>query len=291
VTEASRPIAVVTGASSGFGYATALHLARNGWHVAAAIRTMAKAARLQEAADGLPLSVVELDITRDDSVAAAFAAVAALGPVTALVNNAGISAGGPLETIPDGDHRLMFETNYFGAVRCIKAVLPGMRERGHGIIVNVTSTSGVFPWPNQAAYAASKWALEGLGASLAHEVRRFGIRVCNVEPGAVRTEIVEASKARSQFDKASPYLPIMKRNGRLISAGFRAGTTPDDVAAVVLDAMTDPTYRLRWPAGPDAEAIVGHLGDVSLDEFVALGDDVADDDYEAWFRTNLGIEL
>lgn len=280
---------LVTGASSGLGFATALHLARHGWRTFAGVRTASKADRVREAAAGLPLEVVALDVTSDESVATAFAAT---GPVDVLVNNAGVAGGGPFEDTTDAEQREMFETNYFGAVRCIRAVLPAMRERGSGAIVNVTSASGLFPWPNQAVYAASKWALEGFGASLAHEVRRFGIRVCHVEPGAIRTEIVEHSKRLTHFDKASPYLPVMKRNGRLISAGFRTGTTPDDVAAAVLEAVTTERYRFHWPVGPDAVAFAEGRHRASVDEFVELGAaDVSDDDHAAWFRANLGIEL
>jgi NAD(P)-dependent dehydrogenase (short-subunit alcohol dehydrogenase family) len=296
LTEAStraieHPVAVVTGASSGFGYATALHLARNGFHVFAGIRNLAKAAKVTAAADGLPLTVIELDVTDDASVARAFATVDEHGGVDALINNAGISSGGPFELTPDDENRLMFETNYFGALRCIRAVLPAMRQRGHGAIVNVTSLSALFAWPNQACYAASKWALEGFSCTLAHEVRRFGIRVVNVEPGAIRTEIVENSAERNHFDRESPYIDVMRRNGKVIAAGFRAGATPQDVADTVLDALVNPAHRVQRPVGADAEAIYKQRAHVSLDEFVALGDDVSDDDYRAWFFTNFGIQL
>src|SRR5215468_35165 len=188
-------IAVVTGTSSGIGLATALELARKGHRVFAGMRNLGKAQPLREAAakEGLPVEVLELDVNSQASVERAFAAARAHGPVDVLVNNAGIGGATPLELTPEAEHRAMFETNYFGAIRCIQAVLPEMRERKAGAIVNITSIAGLVATPNQIAYSASKWALECLGEALAHEVRRFGIRVVNIEPGVVMTSIFENS--------------------------------------------------------------------------------------------------
>lgn len=285
------PIAVVTGTSSGIGFETALHLARNGWRVFAAMRDLGKADRLQAAADGLQLTVVRLDVTDGDSIGVAFDEVRGHGEIEALVNNAGIGGAVPFEFTTEAENRLMFETNYFGPVRCIQEVLPSMRERGRGVIVNVTSTSGLFPWPNQTCYAASKWALEAVGLSLAHEVRRFGVRVVNVEPGSVRTEMFENSTERTRYDRDSPYQPIMRLNGKLIAAGLRDGTTPLDVAEVILAAMTSESEQLQWPAGADARAIAAHRNSVSLDLWASLGGDVTDEEYNAWFRDHMGITL
>src|SRR5213078_1120105 len=182
------------------------------------------------AADQLPIEVIALDVTEADSVATAFAAIQQAGPVDVLVNNAGIGGAAPLELTPEDEHRRMFDTNYFGAVRCIQAVLPAMRERRRGTIVNVTSIAGRVATPNQIAYSASKWALECAGEALAHEVRRFGIRVVNVEPGVVMTSIFENSAEATRYDKTSPYQPIMRRNGKIFSAGFRDPVHPDVVA-------------------------------------------------------------
>jgi NAD(P)-dependent dehydrogenase (short-subunit alcohol dehydrogenase family) len=287
----SSRLAVVTGANSGFGYATALRLARDGFHVFAGARDPAKAEKLVIAADGLALDVILLDVTSDVSVTEAFDAIGERGPVDTLVNNAGISAGGPFELTPDDENRLMFETNYFGAQRCIRAVLPAMRERRNGTIVNITSLSALFAWPNQACYAASKSALEAFSWALAHEVRRFGVRVVTVQPGAMRTEIVENSAERNHFDRASPYIDVMRRNGKLIAAGFRAGATPQDVADAVLAALDPSDRRVQHPVGDDAVAIFDRRCEVSLDEFVELGADASDDEYRAWFAVNFGIEL
>src|SRR4029079_12609328 len=149
-------IAIVTGTSTGIGYAAALHLARNGYRVFAGMRNLSKADPIRKAAgeEKLPLEVIELDVTSGPSVEQAFAAVGAAGPVDVLVNNAGIGGATPLELTPEEEHRRMMETNYFGAIRCIQAVLPSMRERRCGTIVNVSSIAGLVAIPNQAAYSA-----------------------------------------------------------------------------------------------------------------------------------------
>src|SRR4030095_6787216 len=138
---------------------------------------------------------IELDVTSQASTDGAFAQINTHGPVDVLINNAGVGGASPLELTPEAEHRQMFETNYFGAVRCIQAVLPSMRERETGAIVNITSIAGIIATPNQIAYSASKWALEGLGEALAHELVRFGVRVVNIEPGVVMTSIFENSAA------------------------------------------------------------------------------------------------
>ncbi len=210
-------IAVVTGTSTGIGFATSLRLARHGYRVFAGMRNLGKAEPLRAAAAEarLPVEVIPLDVTSAPSVRRAFETVAGHGPVDVLVNNAGIGGATPLELTPEDEHRRMFDTNYFGAICCIQAVLPAMRERRRGTIVNVTSIAGRVATPNQIAYSASKWALECAGEALAHEVRRFGVRVVNVEPGVVMTSIFENSAEATRYDKTSPYQPIMRRNGKL----------------------------------------------------------------------------
>ncbi|MEE4360656.1 MAG: SDR family oxidoreductase [Pseudomonadales bacterium] len=286
-------IAVVTGTSTGIGFATALHLARNGYRVFAGMRNLAKAGPLEAAAAeaDLPVEVIALDVTDAASVDDAFERIAGHGPVDVLVNNAGIGGATPLELTPEDEHRAMFETNYFGAVRCIRKVLPTMRERGRGAIVNITSIAGIMAVPNQIPYSASKWALECVGEALAHEVRRFGIRVVNVEPGVVMTQIFENSAENTRYDKTSAYRQIMRRNGKMFAAGFRDPAQPDDVARTILEAITTDEYRLRWPVGKDARGMFSGRPNVRDEDWVALGDDVADDAYNQRFREWFGIEL
>ncbi len=286
-------IAVVTGTSSGIGLATSLHLAREGYRVFAGMRNLTKADALQSAAaaENLHVEIVELDICDSASVEAAFAKIQEAGPVDVLVNNAGIGGAAPLELISEADHRQMFETNYFGAVRCIQAVLPTMRERGQGCIVNISSAVGLQATPNQIAYSASKWALECLGEALAHEVYRFGIRVVNVEPGVIMTNIFENSAEQTIYDKGSPYQPIMRRNGKIYAAGFKRGVPPERVAETVYQAISTTDHRLRWPVGADAEGFMAARHLVAAEDWVRMGDDMSDEEYNARFKAYFGVDL
>ena len=286
-------IAVVTGTSTGIGLATSLHLARNGHRVFAGMRNLAKADPLREAAaaEDLPVEVIELDVTLEHSTKSAFETVRSAGPVDVLVNNAGIGGASPLELTPEDEHRQMFETNYFGAVRCIQEVLPSMRERGQGAIVNITSVAGVFATPNQIAYSASKWALECLGEALASEMCRFGVRVFNIEPGVIMTKIFENSAEATRYDKASPYQPLMRRNGKVFAAGFKAGAQPEEVARVILQAITADDYKLRWPVGADALGMAAGRPRISDEEFVAMGQDLSDEEYNGKFLKYFGVQL
>jgi len=282
--------AIVTGTSSGIGFATSLRLARHGYRVFAGMRNLGKAGPLRAAAAeaALPIEVIQLDVTSTDSVRQAFAEC---GPVDVLVNNAGIGGASPLELTPEEEHRQMFETNYFGAIRCIQAVLPSMRERRRGVIVNITSVAGLIATPNQIAYSASKWALECAGEALAHEVRRFGVRVVNIEPGVVMTAIFENSAEATRYDKKSPYQPIMRRNGKLFSAGFRDPAQPDAVAEAIVAAIWSKDYRLRWPVGKDADGLSQGRRKISDESWVAMGDDLPDEEYNRRFFEYFGIRL
>ncbi len=285
--------AVITGTSTGIGLTTSLHMARNGYRVFAGMRNVAKADALQATAkaEALPIEIVQLDICDLDSVTAAFASVQETGPVDVLVNNAGIGVDSPLELTPEAEHRHMFENNYYGAVRCIQAVLPSMRERRSGCIVNVTSAVGLQATPNQIAYSASKWALECLGEALAHEVYRFGVRVVNVEPGVIMTNIFENSAEQTRYEKTSPYQPIMRRNGKVFAAGFKRAVPPERVAEVILQAIESDEYQLRWPVGPDAEGLLAARHRVSSEEWVRMGDNLSDEEYNAKFAEYFGVDL
>jgi NAD(P)-dependent dehydrogenase (short-subunit alcohol dehydrogenase family) len=289
----SSRIAVVTGTSSGIGFATALHFARSGFEVFAGMRKLEKAPPLLEAAQQaqVALEPLELDVTQPASVERAFARVAERGPVDVLVNNAGIGGATPLELTPEDEHRAMFETNYFGTIRCIQAVLPSMRERKSGAIAIVTSVEGVVATPNQIPYSATKWALECVGEALAHEVRRFGVRVVNIEPGVIMTSIFDNSAAATRYDKQSPYRQVMRRNAKLFAAGFKVAAQPQLVAEAILEAVTTPNYRLRWPVGSDAESMLAGRRRIADEDWVALGDDLTDEEYNGRFFEYFGVRL
>ena len=286
-------IAVVTGTSTGIGFETTLHLARNGYRVFAGMRNTAKAQPLIDAAaaESLPVEIVQMDVTSSESVTAAFAMIHQTGDVSLLVNNAGIGGATPLELTPEAEHRQIFETNYFGTIACIQAILPSMRENGKGDIVNISSIVGVLATPNQIAYSASKYAVEGATEALAHEVYRFGVRVYCVEPGVVATNIFDNSADSTRYDKASPYQPIMRRNGKLYAAGFRAPAVPQQVADAVLTAITQPTYQFRWPVGVDADGICAGRAKISAEQWIEMGDDLSDTEYNERFQQYFNIQL
>ena len=239
---------LITGCSSGYGLATARHFHARGWTVIATMRTPR---------DGLfaaydRLRMLPLDVTRSDSIRAA---VAAAGPIDVLVNNAGIGVVGAFEATPMTHVRKVFETNTFGTMAMVQAVIPGMRARGAGVIVNVTSSVTLAAMPLAAAYTASKQAIEGFTGSLAHELSAFGLRAKLVEPGyapttrfAQNTEIDIASLIPEAYsDFAAP-----------IFAAFATPaltTSESDVAEAVWHAAHDETPRLHFPAGPDAVAL------------------------------------
>ena len=286
------PAVLVTGTSTGIGLATALRFARAGYRTWATMRDLARAGPLREAreSEGLDLELLRLDVTDQPSIDEAVAR-ALPGGLDALVNNAGWAGGAPLEIVPEEQHRAMFDANYFGAIRMVQAVLPHMRERRSGTIVNLTSVAGRFAMPNQVPYTASKWALEGASEALAHEVRRFGVRVKIVEPGVIMTSIFENAKAQTVFDRSSPYVDLMRRNGKFYSAGHRANQPPEIVADAILDAVESDSDRLRYVVGADAESLLRGRQAMRDEEWVAMGGDLSDDEYNAEFRARFGLEL
>ncbi len=286
------PTILITGTSTGIGLATALRFASAGYRTWATMRDLGKAAPLREAreAEGLDVALLRLDVTDVASIESAMAEVLP-GGLDVLVNNAGWAGGAPLEIVPEDQHRAMFEANYFGAIRMIQAVLPHMRERRSGTIVNLTSIAGLIAMPNQVPYTASKWALEGASEALAHEVRRFGIRVKIIEPGVIMTNIFDNAKSQTIFDRSSPYVDVMRRNGKFYSAGHRANQAPEIVADAILDAVESGSDRLRYVVGADAESILRGRTAMRDEEWVAMGADLSDEDYNAEFRARFGVEL
>src|SRR5580658_4229897 len=188
---------VITGASRGIGFATAVELARAGHQVVASMRNPDGSPELGEqvAREKLPILIETMDVDSDESVKQAFGRIMARGPVDVLVNNAGIERMGAVEETPLADFRTCMETNYFGPIRCIQAVVGSMRERGSGAIVNVTSVAGKISLSPFGPYTASKFALEALSEALAQELRAFGVRVAIVEPGIIDTRMARNIEA------------------------------------------------------------------------------------------------
>lgn len=236
-----RRIAVVTGASSGIGVATALRLEKGGYKVYGTSR--------REAEAEAPVPMIALDVTSDESVARAVASVLDReGQIDLLVNNAGFTlAPAGAEEISTAQAKALFETNFFGVVRMTRAVLPSMRRQASGRIVNVSSVLGFLPAPYMAIYSATKHALEGYSASVDHEVRTRGIRVSVVEPAYTATQFganaVEADSPLADYSAERVDL------GRLLARKLAEGDLPQVVAETIYDAAVTPRPRTHYTAG------------------------------------------
>jgi NAD(P)-dependent dehydrogenase (short-subunit alcohol dehydrogenase family) len=239
--------ALITGCSTGFGRATAIELKKRGFEVVAT-------ARRPETLDDLDVDQrLALDVTDDTSVASA---VAAAGTIDVLVNNAGIGGvSGPVELVPLAELRRLLETNFFGAVRMMQAVVPQMRARRSGTIVNVSSVSGKVAAPLSGCYAASKFALEAISEALYFEVGHFGIRTVIIEPGYFRTNISESGTGYG-ID-GPPYDELAEMTERMTQAlGRGEAPGPEVVAQAIAEAIESPR-SLRVPVGIDAEMVLG----------------------------------
>ena len=251
----AKETVLITGSNSGIGRATAELLAGRGYRVLATMRNLDKGRDLAEAAEknGWDVTLLPLDVREDGSVKEAFRQA---GQVDVLVNNAGFEVFGPLEETAIGDLADQFDTNVYGPLRCINAVLPAMRERGSGVIVNVSSGAGRMATPLNGAYAASKFALEALSESLHYEAGHFGVRVHIVEPGAIDTPFPDKRRlvGAAAGDESSPYWPLIgqweQAMGRLLGEGGRSPATM--VAEAILEAI-EKGDKLRYPVGPDIE--------------------------------------
>lgn len=246
-----KPV-LVTGASSGIGEATAVHLAHKGFKVFAGARRREKLDDLRAVAEGT-ITPVTLDVTESDSINAVMREIESHGaPLYGLVNNAGISVTGPLENIPVEEWRRQFETNVFGLVAMTQAVLPAMRAQGAGRIVNVGSVAGRIASPFMPAYAASKHAVEGLSDSLRREVAPFGIKVSVIRPGFINTPFGEQEQdGFVQYAKENgPYAAALDEFRAWHAKGHPDGASPHDVAIAIADALTAerPNSRYTVPA-------------------------------------------
>ncbi len=246
---------LITGCSSGIGRATALRLASAGWTVYATARQSSSLAELEAAG----CRITSLDVTDEASMEAAVAAVEK--PLGALVNNAGYSLSGALETLPMESVRRQFETNVFGLLRLTQLVLPQMREAGAGRIVNVSSMGGRLTFPGGGAYHATKYAVEALSDALRVEVAPFGIDVIVVEPGLIKTEFGETAASQVAGD-GGPYAAF---NASVASAtrgvyegpAARLGGGPEDVAGAIQRALERRRAPTRVPVTASARLLMG----------------------------------
>ncbi len=268
----SRPV-LITGCSTGIGRATAERLAGDGWNVHATAR------RLEAIEDlgrkGCTLS--ELDVTDERSMEKAVAEVEKDGPIGALVNNAGYSQSGAIETIPMDSVRRQFETNVFGLMRMCQLVLPGMRGAGSGRIVNLSSMGGKLTFPGGGVYHATKHAVEALSDALRFEVKGFGIDVVVIEPGLIVTEFGEtAAGSLDEVDEHGAYAKfnadVAKVTAEAYTGGMaRFGAGPEAVAGKIAKALTSRRPATRYKVTPSARVVMGMRGvmtDRMWDRFV-----------------------
>jgi short-subunit dehydrogenase len=255
--EEQGKVAIVTGSSSGIGYATSLLLARNRFHTYATMRNIEKSAEIQEIAnkERLPLQVIQLDVNDDASISNSIKKIETENErIDVLINNAGYGLVGAFEDLSVEEIKLQFETNFFGVIRVIQQVLPIMRKQKSGTIVNVSSGAGLIGFPGMSAYVSSKFALEGLSESMSYELEPFGIKVIIIEPGVIRTNFKKNSiMSKKSLDNSSisPYSTIIQKIDSSISSIIEHATPPEEVAKAILHAITSNNPELRYLVGND----------------------------------------
>jgi NAD(P)-dependent dehydrogenase (short-subunit alcohol dehydrogenase family) len=274
----AQKVALVTGSSSGIGFETALVLARNGFKTFASMRNLGKSKNITQVANReiLPLEVVQLDVNDDISVKEAVDKIVTVEDhrIDVLVNNAGYGLFGALEDLSIEEIKAQFETNFFGVVRVTQQVLPVMRKQNNGLIVNISSVGGRLGIPGLSAYHSTKFALEGLSESISYELEPFGIRVVLIEPGFIRTNIMNSSIiAKKAQDPNSLYFSLtqqLERSFKLAMENTSASSPPEEVAKVVLQTIRSTNPKLRYTVGNDAASIIQAKTTMSDTEFGGL---------------------
>ncbi len=254
----SQKVAVVTGSSSGIGLESAIILARNGYTTYATMRSPHKDTSIKAVVqnEGIPIRVVQLDVTDDISVKNAVDhIISEAGRIDLLVNNAGYGLVGALEDLAMEEIKSQYETNLFGLIRVIQAVLPTMRKQRSGRIINISSGAGIFGYAGGSSYVSTKFAVEGLSESIAYELEHFGIKVILIEPGFIKTNFVNAVViAKRAQDSASPYSDMMQKMRASTTELAKNASDAELVANIILEAASNPNPRLRYLAGKDVES-------------------------------------
>jgi len=285
-------VAVVTGSNSGIGRSAAVDLAAKGWTVYGTMRSLDKGAKLTAMSDaaGVTVHPVVCDVTDTDSVNAAMAHILdEAGQIDVLVNNAGVGGNATVEECSIDRFAEVMDVNLHGLVRCIQAVLPHMRERGSGTIVNVTSVIGRFAASAQAPYVASKWAAEGMSQELAHELAPFGIRVVIVEPGVIKTAIM--AKNVDAPNASGAYGTHYERLLEFYAAGLADPGHPSVVAETIYESVMTDEPKLRWTCGWGADELTTALDAVSDEDWIALGAISDNVEYRNRFSELYGLDI
>jgi NAD(P)-dependent dehydrogenase (short-subunit alcohol dehydrogenase family) len=251
---------LITGCNSGFGFHASLTFARQGHDVYATVRHLERADPLRKAAEaeGLDLRVLRLDVRDGDSVDAAVAEVLGdAGRIDVCVNNAGIELRGPIEECSDDEVLVQFDTNVFGLLRVVRAVLPAMRAQGAGVIVNVGSLAGLVARPYGGLYSATKHAVEAITEALHFECAPFGIRVAVLEPGQFETELLNNAITAERFGASSIYKASSDRFDAALARLSPDGrpAPPEVVADAIVAVAEDDDAGLRHLVGADAELV------------------------------------
>jgi NAD(P)-dependent dehydrogenase (short-subunit alcohol dehydrogenase family) len=252
------------------------------------MRNLERGAALRELVEKehLPITIVKMDVDSDDSVGAATSAIRAqIGSIDVLVNNAGIERTGSIEGLSLDDFKATMETNYFGALRTIRAWLPDMRQQQGGCIINVTSVAGRIACSPLAPYCASKFALEALSEALAQEVRPFNVRVAIVQPGIIDT----AMSRRIEGGATDAAYPQVRRFGHMFEASLEHPTPPTIVAEKIREIVESDTQTLRHPVGPDAEGFLAWRRSLSDQEWIEWGA-LPDDAWYERVRNDFGLD-
>ncbi len=249
---------LITGCSSGIGHATAEMLAARGWNVYATARRPETIADLEQQG----CKTLALDVTDEASMQAAVdQVIEAEGAVGVLVNNAGYSQSGAVETVPIDQIRRQFETNVFGLIRMCQLVLPGMREQRWGRIVNIGSMGGKVTFPGGGIYHATKYAVEAISDALRFEVRGFGVKVVLVEPGLIVTGFADAATATVAPDASGPYAGFNQAVAKMTTEAYKGpmtklGAGPEAVARTIAGALDSKRPRARYPVTPSAHLMI-----------------------------------
>jgi len=253
----------ITGSSTGLGRATAVLFASRGWNVIATMRNPDAASDL---AVTKGITLVPLDVTKPEQIAAAAKQALSLGPVDVVFNNAGYALAGPLEGATDEQITRQLDTNLLGVMRTTKAFIPALRERGAGMFIATTSIGAHVTFPFMSVYHATKWALEGWSESLAFELGKFGIRVKTVAPGHIPTDFA----GRSIVYTPNPaYAEISGKAAAVFNSPEQQtrGSTPEQIAETVWEAATDEKDQITYVAGADAKTLVAQRKAVGVDAF------------------------
>jgi short-subunit dehydrogenase len=231
-----------------------------------------------------------MDVDNDESVHSAVSElVQREGRIDVLINNAGIASMGTIERSDFWVMRQMFETNFFGALRVTRAVLPSMREQRSGTIVNISSAAAHVALPSFGIYSATKSALESVSESLASEVYAFGVRVVLIEPGFVVTPILRRGLETFNLDPSSPYFDCERHTYAIFAQGEQTGSDPSVVAEAIEAAVNDPAKRLRYRVTPDAEVLIRGRKAMADEDWVAMGRHSSDEDYFGEFAMRFPI--